>query len=96
MNIEYLVFLYIFYSAFLVFHVCKFNIIKKKIFVTVGCIIWKTGFVEMIPINPLYVKLDDIHLWYEFITSRKEFYDYIVHSYISSFRVICHQAIEFY
>ena len=47
-----------FYSAFLVFHVCKFNIIKKKIFVTVGCIIWKTGFVEMIPINPLYVKLD--------------------------------------
>ena len=53
-------------------------------FVTVGCIIWKTGFVEMIPINPPHVKLDnmrdtDMHLWYEFITSRKEFYNYIVH-----------------
>ena len=58
MNVESLVFLYIFYSAFLLFHVCEFNIIKKKIFVTVGCIIWKTGFVEMIPINPPYVKLD--------------------------------------
>ena len=30
MNVESFVFLYVFYLAFLVFYVCKFDIIKKK------------------------------------------------------------------